>query len=41
MIVWFTVADGRLTGIFNQLNPEKVARVPALDPGAGDWPPRF
>ncbi len=26
----FAVADGRITGIFDQLNPAKLARVPAL-----------
>ncbi|SCL20659.1 RNA polymerase, sigma subunit, ECF family [Micromonospora nigra] len=36
----FAVADGRITGIFNQLNPEKVAGVPEL--GADDrWPLRW
>ncbi|MDO3703851.1 RNA polymerase sigma factor SigJ [Micromonospora sp. C28SCA-DRY-2] len=35
-----TVHDGRVTGIFNQLNPEKVAHLPPL--GAQDaWPPRW
>ena len=26
------VADGRITGIFNQLNPAKLTRLPAPDP---------
>ena len=24
----FAVADGRITGVFNQLNPAKLSRVP-------------
>jgi RNA polymerase sigma-70 factor, ECF subfamily len=30
------IADGRITGIFNQLNPAKLAAVPHLDP-ARSW----
>ncbi|QSB15111.1 RNA polymerase sigma factor SigJ [Natronosporangium hydrolyticum] len=37
----FAIADGRVTGVFNQLNPAKLSRVPAPRPGAGwqlpDW----
>lgn len=29
-VMWFTVARGRITGIFSQLNPEKLARLPAV-----------
>jgi len=32
MVMSFGVADGRITGIFNQVNPEKLTRVPAPDP---------
>ncbi|SCF36188.1 RNA polymerase, sigma subunit, ECF family [Micromonospora mirobrigensis] len=40
LVVAFAMADGRITGIFNQLNPEKVAGLPALPESAG-WPPRW
>lgn len=32
----FAVADGRITGVFNQLNPAKLERMPAPRPGH-DW----
>jgi RNA polymerase sigma-70 factor (ECF subfamily) len=35
MVMGFAVADGQITAIFNQLNPEKLARVPAQDPARG------
>jgi RNA polymerase sigma-70 factor (ECF subfamily) len=35
----FAIADGRLTGIFNQLNPAKLTRVPAPDPTRALPPP--
>ncbi|MEV0152740.1 RNA polymerase sigma factor SigJ [Micromonospora sp. NPDC050686] len=38
VVTTFAVADGRITGIFNQLNPEKLTAVPALPQEAG-WPP--
>ncbi|MEO3780342.1 RNA polymerase sigma factor SigJ [Micromonospora sp. B11E3] len=39
-VVAFTVHEGRITGIFNQLNPDKMANVPVL--GEDDtWPPRW
>ena len=28
----FAIADGRITGVFSQLNPAKLARVPDLRP---------
>jgi RNA polymerase sigma-70 factor (ECF subfamily) len=28
----FAIADGRITGIFDQVNPAKLTRVPSLDP---------
>jgi RNA polymerase sigma-70 factor (ECF subfamily) len=31
VVMAFAVADGRITGIFDQLNPEKLARVPRTD----------
>ncbi|RKN39086.1 RNA polymerase sigma factor SigJ [Micromonospora endolithica] len=34
------VHDGRVTGIFNQLNPDKVRDVPPLGP-SDTWPPRW
>lgn len=39
VVMAFAMADGRVTGIFNQLNPDKVASVPALPPDASAWPP--
>ncbi|MFI7428286.1 RNA polymerase sigma factor SigJ [Micromonospora sp. NPDC049836] len=40
MITSFAVHEGRITGLFNQLNPEKVRHLPAVDPGS-HWPPRW
>lgn len=40
MITWFAIHEGRITGLFNQLNPEKVRDLPALGPDA-QWPPRW
>ncbi|MEV0429950.1 RNA polymerase sigma factor SigJ [Micromonospora sp. NPDC050495] len=40
MITSFAVHEGRITGLFNQLNPEKVSHLPAVDPGS-HWPPRW
>jgi RNA polymerase sigma-70 factor (ECF subfamily) len=37
-VMSFAVADGVVTGIFNQLNPAKVAAVPAPAPDAQSWP---
>ncbi|MGW4497365.1 RNA polymerase sigma factor SigJ [Micromonospora sp. NPDC004336] len=40
VVAALAVDDGRVTGIFHQLNPEKLGDVPPL--GAGDgWPPRW
>jgi RNA polymerase sigma-70 factor, ECF subfamily len=36
----FAVADGRITGVFNQLNPAKLSRVPAGVAGPRASPPR-
>jgi RNA polymerase sigma-70 factor (ECF subfamily) len=38
MVVAFSVADGRITGVFDQLNPAKLSRVPKIGPGAGGPP---
>jgi RNA polymerase sigma-70 factor (ECF subfamily) len=38
-ILWITATQGRITGVYNLLNPEKLDRLPALDPGAGRRPP--
>lgn len=40
MVTAFAVHDGRITGIFNQANPEKLADLPPLDP-TDAWPPRL
>ncbi|WP_405429287.1 RNA polymerase sigma factor SigJ [Micromonospora sp. NBC_00617] len=40
LVTAFSVDGGRITGIFNQLNPEKLAGLPPL--GDDDrWPPRW
>ncbi|GAA2195956.1 RNA polymerase sigma factor SigJ [Micromonospora lupini] len=40
LVTAFAVDGGRITGIFNQLNPEKLADLPPL--GDDDrWPPRW
>ncbi|MEU2614430.1 RNA polymerase sigma factor SigJ [Micromonospora sp. NPDC007271] len=39
MITSFAVHDGRVAGVFNQVNPEKVAHLSGLGADAG-WPPR-
>ncbi|MFC0533583.1 RNA polymerase sigma factor SigJ [Phytohabitans kaempferiae] len=41
MVMSLAFADGRVTGIFNQLSPAKVAAVPALPADVGAWPPEF
>lgn len=40
MVIAFSIADGRITGVFDQLNPAKLGGVPPLRPNAG-WPPRL
>ncbi|MFD2767640.1 RNA polymerase sigma factor SigJ [Micromonospora eburnea] len=40
MVTSFAVHDGRVTGVFNQVNPEKVAHLAGLGADAG-WPPRW
>ncbi|TDB69385.1 hypothetical protein E1182_30130, partial [Micromonospora sp. KC721] len=40
LVVAFAVAEGRITGIFNQFNPDKLPDLPGL--GADDgWPPAW
>lgn len=41
IVMSFAMADGRITGVFNQLNPDKVAAAPALDPADAAWPPKL
>ncbi|HEX2770927.1 MAG TPA: RNA polymerase sigma factor SigJ [Micromonosporaceae bacterium] len=41
LVMWFTIAEGRVTAIFNQLNPDKLRHVPTLEPADADWPPRL
>jgi RNA polymerase sigma-70 factor, ECF subfamily len=36
LVMGVAVADGRITGVFNQLNPDKLAAVPHADP-ARSW----
>ncbi|MEV1330254.1 RNA polymerase sigma factor SigJ [Micromonospora costi] len=40
MVTAFAVDDGRITAVYNQLNPEKVSALPPLDP-TEVWPPRW
>ncbi|WCN81108.1 RNA polymerase sigma factor SigJ [Micromonospora sp. LH3U1] len=40
LVTAFAVDQGRVTAIYNQLNPEKLADVPPLGVGDG-WPPRW
>ncbi|GIF76819.1 RNA polymerase sigma factor SigJ [Asanoa siamensis] len=39
-VMSFAVSDGVVTAAYNQLNPEKMARVPAPAADARGWPPR-
>jgi RNA polymerase sigma-70 factor (ECF subfamily) len=39
LVMAFAVADGRVTGIFDQLNPAKLTRLP--ETARGGWPPRL
>ncbi|MGN9776037.1 RNA polymerase sigma factor SigJ [Micromonospora sp. H33] len=40
LVCALAVDDGRVTGIFNQLNPDKLRDLPPLGPEA-TWPPRW
>lgn len=35
LVMGLSMADGRITGIFDQINPAKLTRVPAVDPSRG------
>ncbi|WP_327033774.1 RNA polymerase sigma factor SigJ [Micromonospora ureilytica] len=40
LVTAFAVDQGRITAIYNQLNPDKLTDLPALDADDG-WPPRW
>jgi RNA polymerase sigma-70 factor, ECF subfamily len=40
-VLWVAIADGRVTAIYNQSNPEKLTLVQEPDPAHADWPPKF
>lgn len=37
-VMWFTTEQGRITGVFHQLAPDKLTRVPVMGPDEGGWP---
>jgi len=39
-VLSFAIHDGLVTAAFNQLNPEKMIRVPRVGADAAGWPPR-
>jgi RNA polymerase sigma-70 factor, ECF subfamily len=39
-VLSFAIDGGRVTAAYNQLNPEKLTRVPAAAEDASGWPPR-
>ncbi|HEV7713387.1 MAG TPA: RNA polymerase sigma factor SigJ [Asanoa sp.] len=39
-VLSFAIEDGLITAAFNQLNPDKMARVPHAATDAPEWPPR-
>ena len=41
VVMAFAVADGRITAMYNQLNPDKLTRAPRPDPATATWPPRL
>jgi RNA polymerase sigma-70 factor, ECF subfamily len=41
VVMSFAVDDGRITAMYNQLNPDKLTRVPRPDPATATWPPRL
>ncbi|GAA5177709.1 sigma-70 family RNA polymerase sigma factor [Rugosimonospora acidiphila] len=41
MVMVPTSADGRITALYNQLNPSKLVGVPRPDPATTAWPPRI
>ncbi|GIG85392.1 RNA polymerase sigma factor SigJ [Plantactinospora endophytica] len=36
-VMWFTVADGRITAAYHQVNPEKLTRVPGIAEDEHSW----
>jgi RNA polymerase sigma-70 factor (ECF subfamily) len=38
-VLGLAVADGRITAVYNQLNPDKLREVPRPDPAGASWPP--
>jgi RNA polymerase sigma-70 factor (ECF subfamily) len=40
-VIGLAVADGRITAVYNQLNPDKLREVPRPDPARASWPPQF
>jgi len=40
VVIAFAVADGRITGLFNQLNPDKLVDTPRPAADAAPWPRR-
>jgi RNA polymerase sigma-70 factor (ECF subfamily) len=41
IVMAFAVDGGRITAMFNQLNPDKLTRSPRPDPATATWPPRL
>ncbi|MEV0715195.1 RNA polymerase sigma factor SigJ [Asanoa sp. NPDC050611] len=39
-VLSFAIDGGRVTAAYNQLNPDKLTRVPSTAEDAGGWPPR-
>jgi RNA polymerase sigma-70 factor, ECF subfamily len=40
LVMSFAIDGGRITGIFDQLNPAKLQYLPALDTAVATWPPK-
>jgi RNA polymerase sigma-70 factor (ECF subfamily) len=40
VVMALSVADGKITGVYNQLNPDKLDGIPRPDPETTAWPPR-
>jgi RNA polymerase sigma-70 factor, ECF subfamily len=40
LVMAYAVHEGRITGVFNQLNPEKLPELPPFGPDDA-WPPRW
>lgn len=39
-VMWFVAGEGRLTGIYHQVNPAKLTQVAPIAPGERAWPLR-